>query len=221
MTSVISNKIKYSIFIPVVIVGLFFFFHKVGALSFIDIGLKVNQGTQSVPDIQKIAIEDPSGTLSSPLMIAKGSTKYHVALVDPSDPFATKVHIRLASGITKALRKFGFSLILPDQTQMVIGHGSGSNTNFYATYSISNTTSSTIVLTRTSYTLVYQEAIPPTTITILPGATVSQILGSKIFPGNPALPDANYANKSGTVTYSVSVGGVASGSVTYIWDYAI
>lgn len=203
------------------VMSIAFLANKAQALSFIDIGLRVNQGTQTVPDIQKIAIEDPSGSVSSPLMIAKGGVKYHVALVDPSDPFATKAHIRLASGVVKALRKMGTSIVLPDQTVMAIGHGSGSNTNFYASIVITNTTASTITLTRTSYTLAYQEAIPPATITINPNSSVTQIFGSKIFPGNPAIPDANYANKSGTATYSVSVGGVTSGSVTYTWDYAI
>lgn len=217
----IHTKILLSLTVLVLIVCTLFIAKDVKALSFIDIGLKINQGTQVSPDIQKIAIEDPSGSVSSPLMIAKNGTKYHIALVDPSDPFATKAHIKLAGGVIKALRKLGSVAILQDQTVLAIGHSSGSNTNFYASITITNTTSSTIVLTRTSYVLAYQEAVPPATITINPNSSVTQIFGSKIFPGNPAVPDANYANKSGTATYSVSVGGASSGSVTYTWDYAI
>lgn len=215
------SKILLSLTVLILIAGVLFVSREVKALSFIDIGLRINQGTQAVPDIQKIAIEDPSGSVSSPLMIAKGGTKYHVALVDPSDPFATKAHIKLASGIVRALRKLGSVAVLQDQTVMAIGHSSGSNTNFYASIVIANPTSSTITLTRTSYTLAYQEAVPPSTIVIGANSSVTQIFGSKIFPGNPAVPDANYANKSGTATYSISVGGISSGSVTYIWDYAI
>ncbi len=79
--------------------------------NFIDIGLRVNQGTPTSPNIQHIAIESvvtPPATPSK-LRIAKNGTAYgtnifHVALVDPGDANATKVRIKLADGSVKALR---------------------------------------------------------------------------------------------------------------------
>lgn len=74
--------------------------------GFIDIGLRVNQGTVSVPDIQKIAIENPSSVTTSKLIIFKNGHTYHVALVDPGDADATKVRVVLQDGTSKALRKY-------------------------------------------------------------------------------------------------------------------
>ncbi len=74
--------------------------------GFIDIGLRVNQGTASVPSIQKIAIEDPEGVPTSNLIIWKNNKKYHIALVDPSDKDATKVVILLPDGAKKALMRY-------------------------------------------------------------------------------------------------------------------
>lgn len=76
------------------------------APQFIDIGLRINEGTPSSPIIQAIAIENPSGTLTSPLHIAKNGITYRVALVNVGDANATKALIRLANGDIKALRKF-------------------------------------------------------------------------------------------------------------------
>ncbi len=69
-------------------------------LGFIDIGLRVYDGTSAIT----IACE-PQGTLTSPLRISKNGQTYGIALVDPSDPMASKIRIQTSSGI-KALRKF-------------------------------------------------------------------------------------------------------------------
>jgi hypothetical protein len=74
--------------------------------DFIDIGLRVNQGTSLHPSIQKIAIESPAGNPTSSLVIVKNNKKYHVALVDPSDQYATKLIINTGSAGQKALRKY-------------------------------------------------------------------------------------------------------------------
>jgi len=81
----------------------------VSSSNYIDIGLRIQQGTQAVPDIKHLAIEDPGSSPTSPLKIVKNGTSYgtnifHVALVDPTDSNATKIHIKLADGSIKALR---------------------------------------------------------------------------------------------------------------------
>lgn len=63
-----------------------------------DIGLRVFDGTQTVA----IAVE--LGTLTSPLRITKDGVIYGIALVDPSDSHASKLRVKITSGI-KALRK--------------------------------------------------------------------------------------------------------------------
>ncbi|MBU0708378.1 hypothetical protein KJ596_01345 [Patescibacteria group bacterium] len=73
--------------------------------SFIDIGLRVYDGTEAVA----IACE-PEGTLTSPLRIAKNNdddimTTYGIALVDTGDPNETGIRIETSSGV-KAPRKY-------------------------------------------------------------------------------------------------------------------
>jgi hypothetical protein len=70
------------------------------AANVIDIGLRVYDGTQPVA----IAAE-PTGTLTSPLRIAKNGVIYGVALVNPGDPNDSGVRIQTSSGI-KALRRY-------------------------------------------------------------------------------------------------------------------
>jgi len=67
---------------------------------YIDIGLRAYDGSQVI----HIACE-PAGTLTSPLRIRKGSTTYGIVLVDSSDAKASKIRIRMNSGV-KALRKY-------------------------------------------------------------------------------------------------------------------
>ncbi len=67
------------------------------APAYIDIGLKVYNGTETV----SIACE--SGE-ASPLRISKGGITYGIVLVDPGDSADSGVHIRV-NGATKALRK--------------------------------------------------------------------------------------------------------------------
>ena len=75
------------------------------APAFFDCGLRAYDGT----NIIKIACEPP-GTLTSPLRIrgtsptGSGSATYGIVLVEITDPSASKIRIRTASGI-KALRK--------------------------------------------------------------------------------------------------------------------
>jgi hypothetical protein len=64
-----------------------------------DIGLRAYDGT----NIVKIACE-PEGILSSPLRVTKSGKVYSIVLVDPSDPRASKVRIKISSAI-KALVK--------------------------------------------------------------------------------------------------------------------
>lgn len=68
--------------------------------AFVDIGLRVYNGTEKV----SIAAE-PQGTLTSPLRIAKDGDIYGIALVDAGDPNASGVRIKTSSGV-KALRKY-------------------------------------------------------------------------------------------------------------------
>lgn len=66
--------------------------------DYIDIGLRVFDGNQNW------AIAAEWSTDVSPLRIAKNTTVYRIALVDPIDPQATRVRIKTDSGV-KALRK--------------------------------------------------------------------------------------------------------------------
>ncbi len=69
---------------------------------YIDIGLKVYNGTDPVP----IACCDPAGTETSPLkIVGTDGITYDVALVEPTDPIASVVRIQTSSGI-EALRKY-------------------------------------------------------------------------------------------------------------------
>lgn len=73
-------------------------------VSFIDIGLRVHNGSEIVA----IAAE-PTEALTSPLRIAKNGTIYGIVLVDPGDPNDSGVRIQTSGGI-KALRKlFSYS----------------------------------------------------------------------------------------------------------------
>lgn len=69
------------------------------AIGSMDIGLRLFDGSQTI----KIAIE-PTGTLTSPLRIAKNGIVYGIALVDISDPRASKMRVKTSSGI-KAIMK--------------------------------------------------------------------------------------------------------------------
>jgi len=73
---------------------------QISAQSYQDVGLRVYDGTGTI----SIAVE-PLGTLTSPLRIYKNGNIYGIALVDPSDPDASKIRIQASSGI-KALRKY-------------------------------------------------------------------------------------------------------------------
>ncbi|MFA4889368.1 MAG: hypothetical protein WC628_07345 [Candidatus Omnitrophota bacterium] len=74
--------------------------YEIQAWGNIDIGLRANDGTGVV----KIACE-PAGVLASPLRLAKNGVTYSIILVDPSDPSASKIRIKTASGV-KALKKY-------------------------------------------------------------------------------------------------------------------
>jgi len=75
-----------------------------GPNPFIDIGLRVYDGTETV----KIACE-PDDSVTSPLRIAKDGKVYGIALVDPdnppNNPDATKIRIKTSSGVM-APRKY-------------------------------------------------------------------------------------------------------------------
>ncbi|MBU1127838.1 MAG: hypothetical protein KKE01_02005, partial [Candidatus Omnitrophica bacterium] len=68
--------------------------------SFIDIGLRVYDGTDTV----KIACE-PDDNVTSPLRIAKDEKVFGIALVAMDDPNATKIRIKTSSGVM-ALRRY-------------------------------------------------------------------------------------------------------------------
>lgn len=76
--------------------------YEIEAWGFIyqDIGLRVYNGSETIA----IAAE-PTGTLTSPLRIAKNGVIYGIVLVDPGDPNDSGVRIQTSSGI-KALRKY-------------------------------------------------------------------------------------------------------------------
>lgn len=191
-------------------------------VSYIDIGLRVNQGTTASPDIQRIAIEDPSGFVSSPLKIAKNGIKYNVALVDPSHPLATKVHIRLADGITKALRKFGSIIIdFPDQSADVAGHEViRGRSYFYATFNINNTSLYKVDFDRIDFKPVYQESAPKS-FSIDPNRILEQGGFGYIDYNLAVQPGSPYGKGSGYATYSVKIDGVEVDTVTYSWSYNI
>ena len=69
------------------------------SVVYTDCGLRAYDGTKVIT----IACE-PTGTLTSPLRIRKGSTTYGIVLVDTTDSNASKIRIKTSSGI-KALRK--------------------------------------------------------------------------------------------------------------------
>jgi len=76
-------------------------------IKYMDIGLRVNQGTPTLPNITHIAVEIEgkfSENVSSKLRIAKDNKIYRVALVDVDDPNATKIRVSVGGGVTKALR---------------------------------------------------------------------------------------------------------------------
>ncbi len=74
---------------------------KRGGVSYVDCGLKVRDGSNTV----SIACE-PLGTITSSLRIRRSDNNtYGVVLVDPADSSASKLRIRTSSG-TKALRKY-------------------------------------------------------------------------------------------------------------------
>jgi len=54
---------------------------------------------------------EPAGTVTSPLRMRKNGATYGIVLVDPNDPYATKVRIKTAAGI-KALQKFPAACLL-------------------------------------------------------------------------------------------------------------
>lgn len=68
--------------------------------SYIDIGLRVFNGSQTV-----IIACEPDDNVTSPLRIAKDSKTYGVALVEPGDASDSGIRINTSSGI-KALRKY-------------------------------------------------------------------------------------------------------------------
>lgn len=71
------------------------------APAYQDIGLRVFDGNETI-----VIAAEPTGTLTSPLRIAKNGTIYGIALVDPEDPNDSGVRIQTSSGVIKALRKY-------------------------------------------------------------------------------------------------------------------
>jgi hypothetical protein len=145
-------------------------------------------------------------------------------LVDINDPFATKARIRIAGGITKALKKYVVyqaGANFNDQIVTAIGHPSGGNTVFYSTFVITNTTSNTYTFVRISTNNIdpIHVGSSPASFTINPNETVSKNMGGTIsFPGSLTLiPDSTWIQ--GSATYSVQLNGVEVDQVTYTWVY--
>lgn len=217
----IYRNTKYTLlFLAILIFGLLFTKSVLAqTASFIDIGLRVNQGTLNSPDIQRIAIENPSGPVSSPLKLAKNGIKYNVALVDPSHPLATKVHIKLADGIIKALRKFATIVIdFLDQSASVRGYDTPSGSYFYATFNITNNSPYKVDFDRIDFKPVHKETAP-TSFSIDPNKTLSQGGFGNISKSMKVSPVSPYPSKEGSATYSVKVDGVEVDTVTYTWSY--
>lgn len=211
------------VYLAVIVLFLISSTNSVKAISFIDIGLKVNQGTLSSPDIQVAAIENPSDPVVSPLRIAKNGTKYRVALVDVSDPLALKVHIRLPNGITKALRKFVQSAPFPvfdDMSADIRGYESPAGTSFFAEFTINNNSPYTVEFDRIDFRPAYEESAPRS-FSIGPNRILKQGgFGSVSYAMQVIQPKAPYgAGYGGSATYSVSVGGSIIDQVTYSWSY--
>ncbi len=215
----IYRNTKYTILF-LAIFGLFFTKSVLAqTASFIDIGFRVNQGTLTSPDIQRIAIENPSSPVSSPLKLAKNGIKYNVALVDPSHPLATKVHIKLADGIIKALRRFAMIVIdFPDQSAGVDGHESSLGSYFYATFNINNNSPYKVDFDRIDFKPVHEETAP-NSFSIDPGKILSQGGFGNISRSMMVLLGSPYISKEGSATYSVKVDGVEVDTVTYTWAY--
>ncbi len=196
--------------------------------AFIDIGLRLSQnisaGSSDV-EIVPIAV-DPLGTLISPLRIAKGGNIYGVALVDITDPAATKTRIKLASGLIKALRKFGVepqpgTLQLADAYADAIGHCTGSLVVFYGSVDINNNTSKDAQLVRTAFNPIHLESAP-SSFTVPANTTISKGGFGQLGPYSSCeyvLPPEYYVG-TGSATYSVSQDGAMVDTVTYYWTYA-
>ncbi len=76
-------------------------------IKFMDIGLRINQGTLLIPDITHIAVEIEGmfrDDVSSKLRIVKNNKIYRIALVEVNDPNASKARISLGNGVVKSLR---------------------------------------------------------------------------------------------------------------------
>ena len=189
------------------------------AANCVDIGLYVRENGS----LAKICAEN-IGETTSPLRIAKSGIKYGVALVDPSDPNASKARIRIPGGITKALKKYVVyqaSANFNDQIVGAVGHPSGGNTVFYSTFVITNTTPNTYTFVRISTNNIdpIHVGSSPASFTINPNETLNKNMGGTIsFPGNLTLiPDSTWVQ--GSATYSVQLNGVEVDQVTYTWVY--
>lgn len=66
----------------------------------VDVGLRMHDGTKT----EKLAADDKPS--ASPMKFKKDGATYGVMLVNPNDPDATKGRVRLASGETKALKRY-------------------------------------------------------------------------------------------------------------------
>lgn len=191
------------------------------AADCVDIGLFVRENGS----LAKICAENIAET-TSPLRIAKSGIKYGVALVDPSDPNASKARIRIPGGITKALKKYVVPSVYPnfaDQTHDVQRDGLGP-TDFYAIFPISNVgDNNTYVFVRTNTSNINADKIgySPTSFTLNPNSTMNLKLGRVTFPGKvDQVPDPTWIQ--GSATYSVRVGsssGPEIDTVTYTWVY--
>ncbi len=163
-----------------------------------------------------------ASSAASPLRISKNGTMYGVALVDPSDPAATSIRIKVAGAI-KALRKFVDSVVnFPDKSATAIGSCVGGNMQFQATISISNTWSVSSDFVRTSIHPLGSESAP-SSFSVAANSTLARGgFGSLNAPNcDYVLPNPPYGSGSGYADYNVLQGGSVVDTVRYSWDYAI
>jgi hypothetical protein len=165
----------------------------------------------------------------SPLRIAKNGTILGIALVDTTDPLASKTRIAISASSIKALKKYATSTSatttmdiadLPDQTVMTSGVQNGGRTDFSGTITLSNPTKDEITLTRTSFSPLGTETAPASISLHAHFATPVGGFGYLSLPGYPSTPNSTYSG-TGSAVYDIVKGGVTVGSVTYSWTYPI
>jgi len=218
----VIRKIKYPL-LSIAVLFCFLMFSdsaKAQVSSFIDIGFRVNQGTQASPSIERVAIENPADSVSSPLKLAKNGIVYRVALVDPSDPLALNVRIRLPGNITKALRKY-VENVYPEFENKAVnlkGSCSAGRTTWSGEISLTNNSSSEFEFIKDSTS---GNGRSPNSFIVGPNSTKTiPGFGYLFYDSRNCVAVPAGIVIEGSVTYLIKQNNVYTGkTVTYNWEY--